>query len=172
MQLPVKPRKFITLNTDFGTSIAKALWFQAGQMIEYANQSYPLGMLMFFQADQPNMPASTPDPKYWKYMDGTVVVNTDSPFNGLAVPDLRNKFIRHPISGEVVLSSAGSDTLNLTHDHGGVTGITDDSFLPHADNDTRDRPSPFRHAHTISNPSTVVSIIPPTRTVQIYMRIV
>jgi len=73
---------------------------------------------------------TTPLPYGWLICDGSTVVDSESPFNGKAVPDLRAKFPR----GHATLSNAnfaadalyfaggtvptgGADTNNLSHAH-------------------------------------------------------
>lgn len=170
MLLPVKPVKFTDLDTNFGTTVAKALWYQAAQMLEYVNQSYPIGMLMFFEASQSNLPAQ-PDSRFWKFMDGTAVSNANSPLNGVTLPDLRGRFLRHPKTGEVALVNAGSDTRDLSHSHTGFTGYADNAGSQNTDDDSADQPAAGLHRHTIGTASLVVTIIPLSYELQVYMRV-
>jgi hypothetical protein len=74
--------------------------------------------------------ASTPLPGGWVICDGTTVVDASSPFNGLALPDLRARFPR----GHATLTNAnfgadaayfaggtipsgGQDSIDLSHSH-------------------------------------------------------
>lgn len=170
-QIPNKIEKFKEVEKDFGTSIAEALWKKAAQTLEYINASYPIGMLMFFHETQDNLPA-TPDSKYWQEVDGSTISNVNSPLNGVTLPDWRGKFFRHPASGEIVLSTGGSNTVNLSHNHGGITGIGDPRFRFQLDNGG-ERAMPQAHAHGInSDLSSTTSTVPQYRALKVYMRIV
>lgn len=170
MAEPNKIEKFKTLETDFGTTIAEALWKRAAQHINYFNKCYPIGMLMLFHETQPNLPA-TPDTRFWKLADGTAVVNANSVLNGVVLPDLRDQFLRHPATGEVVLSTGGVSTVNLAHNHGGLTGVTDNRGAFNMDGgDERSAAAP--HAHTIASDLGVVSTLPLFIALKVYVRIV
>lgn len=173
MNLPNKPKNFSTVETNFGTTVAKGLWVQAAQMLEYVNASYPLGMLMYFYGSQASLPAQ-PDSRFWKFMDGTPVSNPDSPLYGLSFPDMRGIFVRHPTSTESVGNVNGLDQINLTHNHGGSTGTTDDrneiktNFDFGGDNL---HAVSYSHTHTLDTTSLTYNTKPISLEVQVYMRI-
>ena len=179
ISLPNKPKKFNTIDSDFGTAAAKGLWYKAAQMVEYVNRSYPLGMLMYFEADQTNMPASTPDPRFWKFMDGTAVTDPKSIFYGLTLPDLRGKFLRNPVTGEVTFSSGGVSSVGLGHQHTQITGYTFNGGSQDVESeDNGDEDSPGYHAHAIGysngfTPSDPLAYptTPLSKEVQVYMRV-
>lgn len=170
MNIPVSPSKFPAIDIDFGTTVAKALWVEAAQLLTYIEQSYPIGMLMFVEQTQPGMPAA-PDPRYWKYADGTPVSNPNSIFNGVAFPDLRNLFIRHPVSGEVALSYGGNTSFDLTHNHTGNTDWANDSGAQNVDDDSSTGFQPGIHRHSIDASSLTYSTTPTSHEVQVYIRI-
>lgn len=162
--------KFRDLEKDFSTSIAQALWIKAAQNINSLNKSYPVGMLMFMVNSQSALPA-TPDLNFWQLLDGSTVSNVNSPLNGVTLPDLRNKFIRHPQAGDSLFSIGGQDSINLGHNHGGQTGTTDDRNDFQLDNGGEQYEA-GPHSHSIGGALGVVSIIPSYFEVQCYIRIV
>lgn len=168
-EIPNKIEKFTDLQKDFGTSIAQSLWLKVGQLQNYINDSYPIGMLLFMVNSQDELPA-TPDLNYWKFCDGTVISNANSPMNGQAVPDFRNRFWRHQQTGEILLSVAGNDSLNFAHNHGGVS--SSDPWFGTIDMDTGgERALPIPHSHPIASALGVTSMVPPYFAVQVYVRV-
>lgn len=72
---------------------------------------------------RPDTSMSPPDG--WKICDGTAVTDPASPFNGLAVPDLRGRFVRGLVdlnssygAGSPLPETGGADSHVLTHQHG------------------------------------------------------
>ena len=61
--------------------------------------------------------AATP-PDGWAVCDGRTLSDSGSPLNGLALPDLRDRFIRGA-TGDVraALPAGGADTIDLSHTH-------------------------------------------------------
>lgn len=169
--IPNKVEKFKELDSDLSTSIAQALWQKAAQVCEYVNLSFPVGMLMFFHGSQEGLP-SFPDPKYWQYADGSVVSNSNSPINGQTLPDLRGKFFKHPATGQIALTYAGVDSIDFTHNHGGLTtSNTDVGNVRLDDGGDRGQAIGF-HAHVINNAPLIYSTLPAYLEVQVYVRIV
>lgn len=173
MTLPNKPKKFTSVETNFGTTIAKGLWIQAAQMLEYVNKSYPIGMLIYFYGSQAGLPEQ-PDPRFWKFMDGTAITNPDSPLYGISFPDLRNKFIRNPAPGESQGSTGGVSSIDLSHNHTGYTLYTDDTgpiltALDFGGDNLHAVGS--NHRHTIDTTTIIYNTIPVSTQVQVYMRI-
>ncbi len=165
------PKSFRTSETDFGTTICEALWKKVIRTQHYLEKSRPVGMLMFFHATQDSLP-ETPDTNYWKLCNGTAVSNSNSLLNGVTLPDLRDKFLKHPRTDETVLVSGGADTVNLDHNHsGGVTGATDNRGIFQMDNGG-DRWEGRNHQHTIAAQTMTVSVVPSYIALQIWVRIV
>lgn len=163
--------KFLDMQTDFGTTVAQALWTNASKNINSLNKAYPIGMLNYFYATQPNMPA-LPDSRFWHLADGSTVSDTASPLFGQALPDLRQKFVRHPLSGDTPLSTGGGDFVGgLFHDHGGLTGVTNDrnDFQMDGGDELFEADA---HQHTISaDLHDSYATTPPYVELQIYVRI-
>lgn len=181
MDIPQNPKKFPSIDADFGTSVATTLWKTAAQMIEYINQSYPVGMLMYFEADQSGL-TEQPDPGYWKFMDGTSITNVASVFSGASFQNLRQKYTRHPKTGDTVLTTGGSDSVSFAHSHGGNTdATTDNGYLGIEAGPgtyqgaalTTPQPSALgqSHVHTIPSDLGSINIVPTSREVQVFMRV-
>lgn len=162
--------KFRDLEKDFSTSIAQALWIKASQNINSLNKAYPVGMLLFSFNSQSNLPA-TPDTAFWQLLDGSVVTNPNSPLLGQTLPDLRNRFMRHPQAGDIVLSVGGQDSVNLSHSHGGSTGSADDRNDFQLDNGGEQYEA-GPHSHSIGGALGVTSTVPAYLELQCYIRIV
>jgi hypothetical protein len=170
--LPNKIEKFSDLEKDAFTSIAQANWTKAAQLLEYVNKSFPIGMLMFFHASQDGLP-SQPDPQYWKFLDGTPVTNPLSPLFGvdLSALDFRGKFFKNPGTGQIELIEAGSNSVNLSHSHGGQTGHGSDWDSLRLDNGGERGQALGNHSHPIGGALGSTSTIPAHRELQVYMRI-
>ena len=86
--------------------------------------------------------AATPLPGGWLICDGTTVVDSSSPFNGLALPDLRARFPR----GHATLSNAnfGAD---VNYFAGGVIPSGGSDLVDHSHSHTS---SPHGHTVTIN----------------------
>lgn len=160
--------KHRALDEDLSTTIANALFKKAASLIEYLNQSQPIGKVIWFHATQDLLP-EMPDPKYWKELDGTAVVNANSPLNGWVTPNLSEVFLKHPNGLETLQVLTGSNSRALSHNHGGATGFTFDAgeFAV----DTGPLLSPFYHNHSIANAGASGDIQPPYRDLRFFMRI-
>lgn len=162
--------KFKDLEKDFSTSIAQALWIKQSNDINALDLCYPIGMLLFMVNSQSNLP-STPDLNFWQLCDGSTVSNVLSPVNGQVLPDLRNKFIRHPQSGDPIFDINGQATINLAHSHGGGVGFTSDRNDFQLDNGD-ERYGAENHNHTLGSGLGVIDTTPYYLELQIYTRIV
>lgn len=167
---PQSVKKFRTQESDFGTTIAQALWQRAAQFANYISASNPIGSIVFFRRIQEGLPF-TPDTRYWKLCDGSTITNSASPLVGHATPNLVNHFIREPGVGESIGTVAGSDTLSYPHNHGGTTGDTDDRLIFQLDNGDERKQANVHH-HSISTTTINPSTLPPYRMLEAWMRIV
>lgn len=160
MGLPTKVEKLKALENDFSTTVAVALWKKAAQLVNYLEQSYPIGYVLFVHGTQSNLP-HLPNSKYWQEIDGTTISDINSPMNGVALADWRGKFFRHAKTGETIFSTGGANTLNLQHSHGGVTGVTNPRYA-NLMNDGSTNGDLAEHNHSISpdlsNPVTTVPL--------------
>lgn len=170
MSTPNRIEKFRALEQDFGTTNAEALWKKVVRLMNYAEKSYPVGYVLFVHETQSLLP-HVPDSKYWKAMDGTAVSNANSPINGVTLPDWRDKFFRCIKSGEVIFSESGANTVNLSHDHGGQTGVTDARTTFDAD-DGSDRTAMAAHQHAIASDIGSVATVPLYIALKAYLRVV
>ncbi len=170
MSIPAKIKKFKSLESDFGTSIAQDIWKRVIQVSNYIDKSYPLGMVLFFHGTQDNLPAF-PSGSYWKELDGTAVNNVNSPFHGGTFPDLRDRFIFNPATGDISNIIAGSDFLPIPHEHGGFTGLVNgsqDNQLMDSGDELIEVPV---HGHAIATENLNLSTVPKYRAVKCYVRI-
>lgn len=169
VQVPNSIQKFGDLDQDLSTTVATALWRKMAQLQEYMNRSVPIGIIIMVRTNQELLP-ELPDPKYWKEMDGTVVNNTDSPLHGWVTHDLRGLFLKHPAEGQSANVLAGSDTINISHNHGGLTGNAYDIGPFEGDNDD-ERQGPYVHRHAINSWTGVFNIVPSYNALKFYIRI-
>lgn len=68
----------------------------------------------------------TPDPLLWQELDGSIVLNQNSPLRDNAVPDYSaagGRYMRGYINPGTIGFFGGSNTKNYQHSHGGVTGV-------------------------------------------------
>jgi len=103
----------------------------------------PIGAIESFHKSMANTPAL---PWGWAECNGQVITDPESPYNGMAVPDLNNtrKFLRGDLtSGTMQAEDVGSHThtgttsTNGSHNHGGSTGSvnsTNGRLVPWDDN--------------------------------------
>lgn len=162
--------KYSVLEKDFSTSIAQALSIKDAHNINSLDKAYPVGMLLFMVNSQSNLP-STPDLSFWQLCDGSTVTNTLSLLNGQTLPDLRNRFIRHPQASDSPISMGGQDSVNLLHDHGGNTGSTSDRNDFQLDGGG-EMFEASEHSHTISSSLGTTSTVPEYLELQLYVRII
>lgn len=173
MALPNNITKMSDTERDEFSSIAQANWGKAAGLLDYLNKSYPVGMMLFFEENQSNLPA-TPNPDYWQFAGlDAVVTNPNSPLFGQTLPDLRGKFIKHPESGQPCLVTDGANVINLLHNHGGVTGDANDIGGLNADDGNGDNvwAATGVHHHGIANDFGLINIEPRYRYLQVYIRI-
>ena len=113
-------------------------------------------------------PKATPNPDIWKFCDGSVISDSDSPLDGQNTPNMADLFLRGSDTEQL---NGGNATLNIQHNHGGATGVTDDREDIIADVGT-DHDTGAPHTHSIDNKwSTVEPIIPKFNALQCYIRV-
>lgn len=102
---------------------------------------------------------------FWKACDGSTLSDTESPFNGVALPNLNGttdstrKFLRGS-------TTSGTETSTATHTH---TGTTDGSSGGSGAGGSGTASPPPSHTHTFTTDST--SHIPPSYTVTFYIKV-
>lgn len=171
MSTPRQITPLRSLQYDFATSIAQALWAKAKQITDYTNAAVPVGMLLYVYATQTNLP-SLPDSKYWQLCDGSVVTNSLSPMVGQTLPDLRGVWLKHPAAGSSPFSTGGTTSVVLTHSHTGQTESASDRLTLTA-KAGGDFASGGDHQHDIAVDLVGTFVLtPPTQLLQIYVRIV
>lgn len=92
------------------------------KMIQNCNMLSRLAVVGQVAMVQPNIPGSIiPSAEQFRFCDGSVLSNGDSALDGQTIPDMRDKYVR-AASTTTTNDDVGNATINLTHDHGGVTG--------------------------------------------------
>jgi hypothetical protein len=168
----LKPLRIYSHEADFGTSAARYLWQKMINNHNFVEKSFPIGYVLYFYASQTYAngdPVSSPNPEIWGLLDGHTVNDLDSPINGVVLPDLRNYFLK---GGATQGLTGGQPTINISHSHGGQTGVTDDRQPDYQARSAGGHNTGSPHVHSMSSAwSTVESIIPPNVELQMYMRI-
>lgn len=166
----VKPEQLRGLETDFGSSISASIWRKIINNHAWVEKSIPIGMIMFFYeqiTEADGDPKDPPNSDIWLFCDGSTISDSDSPLDGQKIPDLRNYFLK---GSETYGLTGGQSTLNIQHNHGGQTGVVDDTqgFVADTGND-HDTGAP--HSHSIDTRwSSAEPIIPKYFELQPYIR--
>lgn len=168
----LRPQKMFSHESDFGTSAARFLWQKIINNQSFVEKCYPIGYVLFFYASQTypdGNPIPTPNPEIWALLDGHTVADADSPLNGVTLPDFRYKFLK---GSETEFVLGGQETINISHSHGGVTGVTDDRQPDVQASSSGGYNTGTAHNHAMSSAwSTVEPIVPPHTELQAYIRI-
>jgi hypothetical protein len=115
-----KPVLFKTMETDFGTTIATALWRLVAQHLAWFDRNVPVGMIQFFYGSQryadgiPGTLIQQPMAGQWQFVDGSAVNNTESPLHGVTLPNLRDFFLK---GSDTIGLTGGAETIDLAHNH-------------------------------------------------------
>lgn len=168
-QIKLRPKRIFSNESDFGTTIASYIWSKVINNQNFVEQSFPIGYVLYFfasQTDANNIKIAKPNPNIWKELNGQIINDPDSPLNGITLPDLRNKFIKGTKSfGE----TGGQETINLSHNHGGLTNYFDDKTG--GSDRGNDHTGGSYHAHPIYPAlSSAENILPPFIKLSAYMR--
>lgn len=168
----LKPQKMFTHETDFGTSAARYLWQKMINNQNFVEKCFPIGYVLYFYASQTyanGSPIETPNPEIWALLDGHTIVDSDSPLNGVALPDLRNLFLKGATTQGL---TGGQSTININHSHGGITGTTDDRQPDVQARSSGGYQTGAPHYHSMSSAwPTNENVIPPYVELQLYVRI-
>jgi hypothetical protein len=169
----LRPALLKLLETNFGTTIATAIWKRLVDHVNFVNHHMPVGMVIMVQQGASFGSISWPLPTIsscWQFCDGSPVTNPDSPLYGQNVPDLTGRFLKH---GTTIGTLGGAETINLQHAHSGWTGVTlDAEFSNPRTDDDNERKGFNNHRHGLSNSLSTVSKVPIYGELQPYMRIV
>lgn len=166
-----RPTTLRSFEVDFGTTVAEAIWRRVVQSINWYNDAMPVGIILpFYQSKTYANGDPIPNPiGLFQFCDGAPVTPTDSPLFGQSVPDLRDFFLKgFPTIGTI----GGQSSIDLTHNHGGLTGTMDDGdFSALRISDGGDQQEHHAHRHFIANDLTVQSTLPPYIALQYYMKV-
>lgn len=172
IEIPTKEPELIkTVESDFGSTIAQAIWLKIVNNQTWVERNIPLGFILHYFASQPVGSGLSVDPidlDLWKFCDGSLISDADSPLNGQNVPDLRQRYLK---GSATVGTVGGSNTTNLLHSHGGLTGVTDDRQPNFQADNNNDKATGNPHTHPIfADLSSVETIQPLTTDIHCYMR--
>ena len=166
----VRPDTLKNIEVDFSSTIATAIWKKIVNNHTWVSGALPIGYVLFFQGgmtDANGIQIDPPNPNIWTPLDGSTINDPDSPLNGQTLPDVRDLF---PKSSDTQGLIGGQSTINIQHNHGGQTGITDDRAGRNAD-DNNDHRTGSPHYHSIDNRwPTDEEILPKYFEVQAYIR--
>ena len=167
----LKPDLLASHEVDFGTSIARSIWSKVANYHNWTNSSIPVGFLMYFYGSQTRangVLVDAPNPNLWVLCNGQQIVDADSPLNGMFTPDLRNRFLKGSTS---VGNTGGQSTINLAHNHGNTLVPENDESGTSNARAGGDYVAGATHTHNVDTKwSSAEPILPPYRTLQIYMR--
>lgn len=170
--IQLKPQRVFNNEADFGTSAARYLWQKMINNHNFVEKCFPIGFVLFFYGSQTYADGNlieSPNPEIWALLDGHVVNDPDSPLNGVTLPDIRNYFLKGSTTEGII---GGQNTINISHSHGGFTGVTDDRQPDVQADSGNDYNTGAPHQHAMSSAwSTVENVIPPYVELQMYMRI-
>lgn len=171
-EVKLRPQKMFVHESDFGTTAASFLWQKIINNQHFVEKCFPIGYVLFFHASQTyadGTPVTAPNPEIWQPLNGTTVNDPDSPLNGVTLPDFRQKFLKGSNTEGL---TGGQLTINLQHNHGGATGVTDDRQPDSQADAGGGYNTGAPHTHSISsNWSTAEQITPPYIDLQAYIRI-
>jgi hypothetical protein len=168
----IKPELLKSLEVDFSSSVASSIWRKIVNNHTWVERAIPIGCILFFHQSITTAagdPIDPPNPDIWKFCDGSLISDPDSPLNGQNTPNMADLFPKGPKEGEVEFQIGGNATLDISHNHGGRTGTTDDRGNKNADPDT-DHVSGSPHYHSINTKWGVESILPKYFSLQAYIR--
>lgn len=172
----VRPELLRNIETDFGTTIAEAIWRKILDNINWMNAQLPVGLVMFFYSDIRYAQTTLDNPGFiaapgpsWKAMDGSVVNDPLSPLNGVTIPNLLNYFPKHAQDGQIGIIG-GHPTVTIYHDHGS-TGYTDTNEHNRTTDNNPEQRGPNVHNHGIFAEQWTIANIPLYFTLQPYIRI-
>lgn len=166
-----RPKTLRAFEVDFGTTISEAIWDRVIQAINWYNDALPIGSILPFYQQQTfanGDPVADPMAMF-QYCDGAAVGNVNSPLFGQNLPDLRDFFLK---GGPIIGLTGGNLSLNLSHSHGGFTGIKDDtdSSALRID-DGAELQEGHAHRHSMFADLGVQSLVPPYIDLQYYMKV-
>lgn len=168
---------FTSIDDDeaaLGDLLSVELFTKIATNLNYLIDSVPAGEIAAILYGLPGVPA--PDPKYWQECDGSAITEEASPLRGGNTPDAATagRYLRGYDSIGNVGTTSGSNTKDLSHSHGGATGIIagidPEEFHTDADNDQFNS-TPY-HTHTIASDLSAAQNFEPVHIrVRLYLKI-
>lgn len=143
---------FVQINdniTDFGDLVSVELFGQLCNNINHLIDAMPVGTIIPILSGLAGCP--TPDIDIWQRCDGAMITHPLSPLRNHASPDYETdgRYMKCYNNIGDVGNYDGSNTKNLAHSHGGMTGMNP-SMESNADTDD-DFWTGKEHAHPISS---------------------
>lgn len=127
--------------SDSGDLVSVEVFQQIAHNCNYFIDSMPIGSVIQVMTGDGITP--TPDPTIWQECDGSIVTNQASPLRDNPTPnyaDVGGRYMRGYVNPGTIGFYGGSNTRNLTHNHGGTqlnvqprNADTDDDFTTAAD---------------------------------------
>jgi hypothetical protein len=169
----IKPQLLKQHEVDFGTTASENLVKRVVEFLNFVEKSLPIGIIIFVyqsmtdsNGNQIPLPSSN-----WKFCDGSLVTNTQSPLFNQHVPDLRGRYLKMSATNQPIGTLGGNSSVNLTHNHGGwVWHFTDLEGNWDTDNGSA-MPQGDSHTHQIYNDLGIYQLNPQHIVLQPYMRI-
>jgi hypothetical protein len=156
-----------TLAAKFGDLVSTETFSTLTSNLNYLIDSMPVGSIMPIMYGLQGVPL--PDPSMWLLCEGGTVQDQNSKLHGQAIPDLRGNYLKGASSIGLAGRSAGSNTKNFAHSHGGQTqrnsngsdnGDSDDDYI-----------TIYEHSHPISVDLGVKNIEPLNICIRFYLKI-
>ena len=121
----------------------------------------PLGGIGDWYRFHPGMPV----PEGYAIADGSVIQDPASPFDGMATPDLRDRFVRGAADVASIGTSGGNATVNLSHSHSGTVNSQSGfwyihGYIPPPPN-LKAAKHDHKHSFTTNSALGNVNILPP-----------
>jgi len=146
----VRPDNIKAIEKDFGTTIAAAIWQKTINNHAWVERNIPIGFILNFHRDlQPvtGPPLPPPDPDIWRFCNGSLISDSDSPLNGQNVPDFTTLFLKGASGAEFL--TGGQSNVSLQHTH--VITQVDNRQPDFQGDDNDDLISGNLHGHPVTN---------------------
>lgn len=134
---------------DWSDLVSIELFSAIADNMNYLIDSCPPGSIVPILIGIPGVP--TPDPTIWQEAKGDTIQEQLSDLRGQAAPDLRDRYLKGAASLGQSGQPGGSNTKNLAHSHGGLTGVMQPPSNQHIVSGGSDywTPNGASHEHTI-----------------------
>lgn len=151
----VKPVMFTTIHDEevsLNRPSQEELLRKFFQNLNMLSELAIIGSIEAFALNQPGV--ESPDASVFQLSDGSEITDPDSPLKTVGItnrftPDMRSRYLRAADASTNAGNEAGGDaTVNLSHSHGGTTGVHSAGLAGEEGND--DVAVSQHHAHPIN----------------------